>query len=503
MSFSSKINSCSDRFLFIVLFSTAFIFRLYAAFTSIANAHPDEIFQTVEMAHKLAFGKGFVFWEFKVGARSWFLPGIFAGIYKLLDSAGVKDPFYLNFGIKVFLAALHSLSVSVLFLLFRKWFKDRFTAFLFTLPLALSYILSYISVRTLSETTVLPVLILSIYQAVRYTENYKYRHLAFSVILAGIAFMIRFQTAAFSLGLCASFLFTSKKPIKTSFLFGTGYMVMIIFQGVLDKLTWGKFMHSFITYYTYNIIKGVANKHGVFPWHFYLKQISFNFHPVIYISATLFIILILFSLKKRKYELLFFMPFLFFLAVHSAISHKESRFIFPFYFAILAGSSALFALIYEKYFRNKFLTASLFVLLILSAYTSSFLKFQENWNHSTARSDYWGNDKGYDKKFTGNLDVSIALGRISNLKSAYVYGIPKKWSGGYAYFHKNAPITYSVKKSEIIKQLKKNRDSHKKGVFFAFKKGFSEPFSEFRDILQPVPGTDEFDIYKMVPPKRL
>lgn len=388
-----KLNLYSDRFFFIFIFITAFIFRLYAALTSIAHAHPDEIFQTVEMAHKIAFGKGFVFWEFKVGARSWFLPGIFAGIYKILDFMGVKDPFYLNFGLKIFLCFLHSLSISVFYLIFRKWVNDRFTAFFFTLPLALSYILSYISVRTLSETTALPIMIFTIYQTIKYTENYKYRHLVFAIVLSGIAFMIRFQTAAFALGIAAAFLFTSKKPFRTSIIFGTCYTAMILLQGLLDKLTWGKFMHSFITYYTYNIIKGVANKHGISPWFFYLKQISMNFNPAIYISALIFVVIVLFSFKYKKKEILFFVPFLFFLIVHSAISHKESRFIFPIYFAILAGSSGFFAFIYEKYLNNRFLIAVSLVLIILLAYTSSFIRFQENWNHSTARSDYWGMTK--------------------------------------------------------------------------------------------------------------
>ena len=40
---------------------------------------PDEIFQTLEQAHRLAFGYGIVPWEFRAGARSWLLPGLLAG----------------------------------------------------------------------------------------------------------------------------------------------------------------------------------------------------------------------------------------------------------------------------------------------------------------------------------------------------------------------------------------------------------------------------------------
>ena len=40
----------------------------------------DEIFQTVEPAHRLVFGYGLVPWEFQLGMRSWLLPGVIAGL---------------------------------------------------------------------------------------------------------------------------------------------------------------------------------------------------------------------------------------------------------------------------------------------------------------------------------------------------------------------------------------------------------------------------------------
>ena len=43
---------------------------------------PDEIFQTTEPAHRLAFGNGVVTWEWLTGARNWFLPGWLAIIMR-------------------------------------------------------------------------------------------------------------------------------------------------------------------------------------------------------------------------------------------------------------------------------------------------------------------------------------------------------------------------------------------------------------------------------------
>src|SRR4051812_6838058 len=40
----------------------------------------DEVFQTVEPAHRLVYGYGLMTWEFQLGMRSWLLPGAIAGL---------------------------------------------------------------------------------------------------------------------------------------------------------------------------------------------------------------------------------------------------------------------------------------------------------------------------------------------------------------------------------------------------------------------------------------
>src|SRR6185312_5525190 len=44
---------------------------------------PDEIFQSLEQAHRVVFGYGFIPWEFQQGARSWLFPGVFVLLWKL------------------------------------------------------------------------------------------------------------------------------------------------------------------------------------------------------------------------------------------------------------------------------------------------------------------------------------------------------------------------------------------------------------------------------------
>ena len=63
-----------------VVFTLALTARLLPVFIYPSLNYPDEIFQSVEQAHRLVYGNGLIPWEFVYGTRSWFLPGVIAGL---------------------------------------------------------------------------------------------------------------------------------------------------------------------------------------------------------------------------------------------------------------------------------------------------------------------------------------------------------------------------------------------------------------------------------------
>src|SRR5258708_28447258 len=73
------------RLMLFFLCAIAIALRLYFAFASPSIAHPDEIFQNQEQAHRLVYGYGIVPWEFREGVRSWILPGLLAFGFKTSD----------------------------------------------------------------------------------------------------------------------------------------------------------------------------------------------------------------------------------------------------------------------------------------------------------------------------------------------------------------------------------------------------------------------------------
>ncbi|MBR4531600.1 glycosyltransferase family 39 protein [bacterium] len=498
MNENKKFFNNSDLLLFLIIFALSLFVRIYASMTSIAQVYPDEIFQTLEPAHKLVFGRGITYWEFKFGARSWFFPGILAGVYKILDLIGVRDPLSINIGVKIFLSIFNSLAVSVVYLLFRRHSLGKKEAFLFTLPLAASYLVSYISARTLTESASLPFMVFAVYFASNYIENERVKELVFAFIAAGIAFMIRFQTGVFAFGLAVALFLTARKRFRASLIFGFGFLGMMVVQGILDVFTWGSFFKSAITYFDYNVLRGVANKHGVSPWYYYLADCVGTFHPVTLAAAVLTMIAGVVNFRKNRQIFLFFFPFLLFFIVHSAIGHKEPRFVFACYFAVLVLSAEFFAFLCRKYAGKREKAAlflSIFLLFSLDAFTH--IKYAPLWNHSaTSVDNFYGNDRGVRKIFGGVLETEAELGRIDGLKRAYLFGIPQIWTGGYAYFHKNAPILFVSKPEDVRKMLKKAVDSKQSGTYCAFKNGIEVP-QEYLGNLEKIRDNGDFTIYRL------
>ena len=72
-------------------------------------AHPDEVFQYLETAHRLVFGQGVVTWEWRYGMRGWLLPLLVAGPMWLGGVLAPGSGLYLF--LAKFVATLASLSV--------------------------------------------------------------------------------------------------------------------------------------------------------------------------------------------------------------------------------------------------------------------------------------------------------------------------------------------------------------------------------------------------------
>ena len=67
------------------------ILRIFNALTIKTFFQPDEYYQSLEPAWRLVFGYGELTWEWKEGIRSFFYPGVFAAVWRVLQLLGIPN----------------------------------------------------------------------------------------------------------------------------------------------------------------------------------------------------------------------------------------------------------------------------------------------------------------------------------------------------------------------------------------------------------------------------
>src|SRR6516164_9745462 len=72
-------------FLLVSILLIALLLRVAVAIHFPSIEYADEIYNTLEPAHRLAYGYGIVDWEWRRGARSWVFPAFLAGVMRATD----------------------------------------------------------------------------------------------------------------------------------------------------------------------------------------------------------------------------------------------------------------------------------------------------------------------------------------------------------------------------------------------------------------------------------
>lgn len=187
------------------------------------------------------------------------------------------------------------------------------TSFYFILPLIYS--------RPLIENLSGGFLSLGAYAAFKFDTENKKRWVFFSVMAISLAALFRFQT-----GICIAalpILFLIKRDRSAWGVFVFSCLAGFLATGILDSVLTGGFHRSLISYVDYNIHH--ASSYGTTPFYSFLLLFLALSLPPSFIGGYRD-----FPWKKEYRNLLpVFLFFLVFVASHSAIPHKEERFVIP------------------------------------------------------------------------------------------------------------------------------------------------------------------------------
>ncbi|KAK9471972.1 Alg9-like mannosyltransferase family-domain-containing protein [Dipodascopsis tothii] len=130
--------------------AAAIAFRLVNALATKTYFQPDEFWQSLEPAHELVYGHGYLTWEWRIPLRSIAHPALFALVYWLADALGLQYAGVL-YGPKVFQALCAAVGDWAVHRLARRWYGPAVarTALAVSLASAWNW---HMAVRTFSNS---------------------------------------------------------------------------------------------------------------------------------------------------------------------------------------------------------------------------------------------------------------------------------------------------------------------------------------------------------------
>jgi hypothetical protein len=384
----------------------AFLLRVAGAVALPNVVWPDEIFQTLEQAHRLAFGYGVVPWEFRVGARSWLLPGALGGVMAASGWAGGLAHVRAAQGL---LSAAALLPVLVAFLWARE--RGRAPALAAAAACAVWYELVLFAPKALNEVVAAHLLVLGLLLA----EAPRGRRLAWAGAALALAVALRLHLAPAVLA--AAGVAAGRDPGRWKAL-AAGAVPVAATAGLLDLVTWGAPFHSYLTTVRVNVLEGRSRLYGTGPWHAYATMLwnawSWWLPVLVGLAAA--------GARRRPGAAV---AALVVLVVHSAFAHKEYRFLYP----AVALSVVLAA------------AGTADAVSWISARARA-----RAWPFALAAALLWagasvalGARSGDFARGRAGLEATVQAGRRNPCGLALV---GQHWAstGGYAHLHRNVPI---------------------------------------------------------------
>lgn len=409
-----------DPTLWVVL-AGAFAFRLWANRTFENLAWPDEVFQTLEQGHRLAFGYGVIPWEFRDGVRSWVLPAALAGVMRLAEGGGQGSSGYL-FGVHAFLALASLAPVAVSHLWARRaGFRYPFAA---ALACATWFELVFLGGKALTEVMAGHTIAVALFAGLLARESPSARRWLVAGALWGLVLGLRFHLAPAAM---VGVAWMARRDVRAWACCAGGMAASLAVFGVVDWATWGSPWRSIWYNFHVNVIQGKARSFGSRPFEEYVVSLglvwSWAAAPLLGLAAIAF----------RRWSALW-LTALAVLISHSVVSHKEYRFLAPF-LVIVAMSAGLG--LAELLARRRAPGLALGAMLLAG---SGIQAVRYDWNDLAPRwkglppVPVWTQRRGALQAYRFlSTDPSVC-----GVASVGVGGWG--WTGGFTYLHRDVPM---------------------------------------------------------------
>ncbi len=407
-----------------LILALALAIRVWNLATHNYVVFPDETFQYLEEAHRLAFGSAVVPWEYLDGIRSWIVPGLLAAIMGAVAAIDPRPETYVPF-IRLCCAIL---SLVVPYVGFRMAYRHYgLTAAATTgLLCAVWYELVYYSPVVFTETLTTDCALYAFWLADGAAGQDGSRRRAWFIgALLGLCTSLRYQYAPAVLAMIVGRLGFRRAlllPVGVAALLAVG-----IASGLLDWVTWGRPFQSIWLNYVRNAVQGISGGMGAEPWYY-----PFAYFFVAWAAATP--ILLGLAIMGATAAPALAAAAAVTLVTHASTPHKEVRFL---YLAI-AIAPILIGLGLSQLTRRWATYARLLLPLGLLIAAVEAVSVRA---HATPP-DAWHRARSIIEAFYFARDVPVFCGL--GVRSLWVFS-----SGGYTYLHRNVPIYFE--KAEAVR----------------------------------------------------
>jgi phosphatidylinositol glycan class B len=407
---------------------------------------PDEIFQTLEPAHRLAFGNGVVTWEFRDGIRSWVLPGVLAAIMHLTAWMGDGSIGYLT-GVTIFLSLL-SLSNILVGFYWGHQIGGLVTAIICAGISATWFELIFFAPKAFTEVIAAHFLLPGVYLGVQEKFFQPRTRLFLAGCCLGISLALRIH---FIPAIVFAVVYICRRDWQQKWLpMMLGIMAPILLFGTVDAFTWSYPFQSFWLNIWVNLVEGKSKYYGISPWYQYIIWL---FRSWYWLSIPIFILALI---GFRRLPILGWLVLIIILS-HSLLAHKEYRFIYPALpmVMILVGlGTAELILRLPRWLSPKRAAPIAILVVCLSLWASSSVVLASRFNiksmnyfiiNTNLQGTHW-------YAGSGPLIASRNLSTEDTICGLGLWGVRWSSSGGYTYLHRNIPI-FPVEKVEDFDKL--------------------------------------------------
>jgi len=380
--------------------------------------HPDENFQLFEQAHRLAFGYGIVPWELVLGIRSPVLPAIFAAVFRISEMF-VGGPEGYLIVTRLVLALSSLVAVVAVYLMGRR--ASATHALLGALVAATWFEIVYFASRPLTEAVATTVLLVGLSLASVSENEFTQRRLVAIGFCLGLCLMLRVHLIA---GLFVVALWVGRFDLRRRWWpMAVGGLVPLTVFGAADWIVWGGFFYSYVEAVRVNVGHGVATRFGTGPAGAYAAWLWHNWRYALPLLEVLMIV-------RARRSAMWLVAAVAIIATHSAISHKEYRFVVPAFACLVIVAALGSADLVER--ARHLLRPATGRLLIFGAAslwvsTSVVLAFAGPFR------DEWFIARG-------PIMASFALAKKADLCGVMFYDTLWFDTGGYAYLHRNVAL---------------------------------------------------------------